>query len=233
MSILKGFSRLVVLAAIFSLTLLNTKSHGDGQVEIQFVSFPKDNGEDEVELYLGGDEPLKVELPTNRLSQKYRVKAMNSWVLGKTTKGPDGNVVFAKLGQARALDTPRQLILVIRKGGASENSLHLIPMPNNATNFGGGAYFFLNATPVDVGGILSDVKFSIKPGKFITVEPKPSRVKGVYEYCKVQLVYRNGDEVRPFFNSTWRLNDKVRSLVFFYLDPVTRRVRMHSIRDYI
>lgn len=222
-----------MLAATFSFVLLNAKSLGAEEVELQFVSFPKDSSGGEVELYLGGDETLKVELPTNRLSEKYRVKAMSSWVLGKTTTGPDGKAAFTKLGQAKALSIPRQLILVIRKRGSSENSLFLMPMPNNATNFGGGAYFFLNATPMDVGGILSDEKFSIKPGKFIIVEPKPSEVKGIYEYCKVKLVYRNGDDTRAFFNSTWRLNDKVRSLVFFYLDPDTRRVRMHSIRDYI
>lgn len=226
---------LVALTTVIALHSTQAQNQSEGEVQLQFVSFPKAANPEPIELYLGEGKTLEVEIPTNRLSKKYSVKAMPTWILGKTAESAveDADPVFAPYGRANSISSPTQLILVIRKGRQNEDGLALIPMPNTARNFGGGSFFFLNATPMDIAGIISNKRFSLKPGKFTIVEPEPSEVKGVYRYCKTQLAYRKGDDVRAFFNSTWRLNDKARSLIFFYLDPKTQRIRMHSIRDYL
>lgn len=203
------------------------------EIQLQFISFPKAAEPQEVELYLGEGESMEIEIPTNRISRSYVVKPMKRLVLGESTEDAEGNYVFNPYGQAASLNIQKQLILVLRKNRQDNNEFVLMPMPNTDLNFGGGSFFFMNATQLEIAGILSDKKFVLKPGKFTVVKPSPSKTKGVYQYCKTELLYRKGEEVRSFFNTNWRLNDDARSLIFLYQDPNTQHIRLHTIRDYL
>lgn len=223
-----------VLIALLMTSLPAEAQTGElSELHLQFISFPKAAEPQEVELYLGDGESMEIEIPTNRISRSYVVKPMKRLVLGESTKDVEGNYLFKPYGQAASLNIQKQLILVLRKSRQNNNELALVPMPNTDLNFGGGSFFFMNATPLDIAGVLSDKKFVLKPGKSTIIKPSPSEVKGVYKYCKAQLLYRKGEEVRSFFNTTWRLNDDARSLIFLYQDPNTKHIRLHTIRDYL
>lgn len=233
MNFLSSASLLASLSLCTLFLVTETQAQDQNEVHLQFLSFPKAANSQEVELYLGEGESLKVEIPTNRISKNYVVKPMDRWTLGESIKDEEEKTVFKPFGQAPAINSNKQLILVIRKGRENEDGLILIPMPNTERDFGGGTFFFMNATPLDIAGILSDKKFALKPGKFTLVKPSPSEVKGTYKYCKTELIYRKDGDVRSFFNSNWRLNDKARSLIFIYQDPKSKHIRLHSIRDYL
>lgn len=221
------------LFAILICLFPSQKAIAQDQVSLQFVSFPKAAKPSSVELYVGEGKTIQVEIPTNRISPTYKVNRLGTWALGETVKNEKGDPQFNTFGKARSIAAKKQLILVIRNGTGNENGLKLIPMQNSDSKLGGGRYFFMNASKVDIAGELSDKKFALKPGKFTTVKPSPSSVKGVYKYCNTALYYRmeNGT-TRSFFSSTWRLNDKARSFIFFYHDPRSHKLRFHSIRDY-
>ncbi len=88
---------------------------------------------------------------------------------------------------------------------------------------------------MDIAGILGGAKFTLKPGKQTIIEPKEMNKREGSESHGffTEFYFRKEEDVRPFFSSTWPINKKARSMVFFYHDTRNGRLRMHTIRDYI
>lgn len=208
-------------------------AYAEGEIELQFVSFPKSPDAKPVELFIGEGKTILVELPTNSISPVYKVKQLSKWMLGKTVTDDEGKPSFDVYGQAPAISSTKQLILVIRKGKDGAGGLTLIPMDYNQAGFGGGKYLLINATKIDIGGAIGTDKFSLKPGKYTLLAPKPTKVKGDRKYCFAIFFYRKEKNIQPFFSSTWRFNTAARSVVFFYNDPSTRKLKLHTIRSYV
>jgi hypothetical protein len=225
--------RLALLSTFVLSTLPCLAQKPDAEITLQFVSFPKSLDPKPVELLLGEGETLEVKIPTNELSREYKVKRLDQWVFGKTIVKEEGKKSFEIYGQARALGSLKQIVLLVRKGPENADGMEILPIENNAENFGGGIFFFMNAATVDVAGIIGDKKFSLKPGKTVTVRPQLADPKAVSKTVYTQLFYSKNNEPKPFFNSMWPLDDKARSMIFFYHDPFTKRLRMHTIRDFL
>jgi hypothetical protein len=147
----------------------------------------------------------------------------------------DGKQVFKSYGSAPSLASASQIILLIRSGKENADGMKVIPIANNTANFGGGKFFFMNASKVDIAGALGGTKFTLKPGKQTIIEPKElnKREGGGAAGFFTEFFFRKEEEARPFFSSTWPANEKARSMVFFYHDTRNDRLRMHTIRDYI
>jgi hypothetical protein len=226
------FTIFPVLAALSSLMLINA-AFGEGEIEVQFVSFPKLIDAKPVELLVGEGKTMEVELPTNSISPVYKAKALGKWVIGKTVVDEERKESFEVYGQAPAIASPKQLVLVIRKGKDDSDGLELIPMDNQKSNFGGGKYFLMNATRVDIAGSIGTGKFSLEPNNHALIAPQPTKTKGDGKYCYAQIYFRKNEEIQPFFTSTWRFSENARTMVFFYHDPQTKQLKLHTIRDYV
>ena len=205
----------------------------EDQVLLQFVCFPKRTNGKPVELLIGQGKTASVELPTNCLSPVYKVNRLTKWILGKSSTGDEGEFVFDTYGAAPSLTAPKQLVLVIRKGANVADGFKLIPMSNEASKFGGGKYFFMNAAKVPIAVKIGGTKFALKPRDHKLVKPTPSKVKGKRRYLYTYLHFRRGTEAVPFYESTWRFSEKARCMVFLYHDPHSNQLRTHTIRDYI
>jgi hypothetical protein len=203
------------------------------QVSLQFVSFPISDDPKPVELITGEGKTIEVELPSNTLSQAYKVPKLANWVLGKTVKGAEEKLSFKIHGQISAGSTLNQLVLVLRKGMTDDDGYDLVCFDNNASGFSGGKYIFLNGSKVDVAGEVGDLKFALKPGKHALLAPKPSEEKNDRKYLYITLYFRKGEEATPFYTNTWRFSEKARTMVVFYHDPHNQRLRTHTIRDYL
>ncbi|MBK1855057.1 hypothetical protein JO972_08810 [Verrucomicrobiaceae bacterium 5K15] len=205
----------------------------DDVIQLQFVSFPKLRDAKPVELVIGQGKTMPVELPTNSISKVYKVPRSNKWILGKNIVNTEGKKTFDVYGQSSAISSTKQLIIVIRKGQSNDDGLELITIDNNTDNFGGGKYFLMNATSVDIAGSIGTGKFALRPNSHFILAPKPTKTKDDRHYCYAKIYFRRNEEVQPFFTSTWRFNERARSMVFFYHDPRTSRLRLHTIRDYV
>lgn len=207
------------------------------QVTLRFLSFPKSANPQPVELLLSEGETLTVKIPTNALSAPYKVKRLTTWAVGKTepAANEEKTTSFTSYGSAPALASSDQLILLIRNGKENRDGMQMIVMDNSAKQFGGGQFFLMNAAEVDIAGMLGGTKFSLKPGKHKIIEPKEmiQREGGEANQFFTEFFFRKKTEARPFFSSTWPANKKARSMVFFYHDTHNKRLRMHTIRDYI
>ena len=202
-------------------------------VSLQFVSFPISNKSEPIELFLGDEKTIKVELPTSSLSPVYKVPAMSQWLLGEMKVNEEGEKVFKPFGKAKSAGGTKQLILVIREGATYKDGLKMIPLKYDVGNFSGGKYFIMNATKVDIGVQLGATQVALKPNTYKLAKPKESNEVNGHKELFVKVFFRNKDGMKPFYNSKWRLNDKARNLVFFYHEPHHRRIRTHTIRDYL
>lgn len=222
---------IIIFSLLYIPSLLAFSQHG--KVSLQFVSFPKSNNAEPVDLLIGKEETLSIKIPTNNLSPIYEVNRMDEWAIGKPSSDSDGGFIFKAYGKTLSIDSPNQLILVIRKGAGNAEGLQLVPMNNEYSDFGGGEYFFMNAAMVDIAVEIGNLKFALKPQGRKIVKPEPSEVSDNRKYLYVYLHFRKGEEAVPYYSSTWRLSESARSMVFFYHDPHTKQLRTHTIRDYI
>lgn len=222
-------SRLALVAAL-SLSLLPCSAQEAENLTLQFLSFPKSIDPKPVELLLGDGKTLEIEIPTNELSKTYKVKRLSTWAVGKSDTDKDGKPIFTVFGQAKALGSAKQLILLVRKGADNADGMEVIPIDNDVTNFGGSKFLFMNAAKVDIAGEAGGVKFAIRPGAHTIIKPKANTNGRTFH---TMFYFRKDNEVSPFFSSKWPLSDNIRNLIFFYHDPETKRLRMHTIRDFL
>jgi hypothetical protein len=227
---LSRHSFILTVIASFGISFIDCAAKEGGNIILQFLSFPKAVDPKPVELVVGKGKSIKVEIPTNTLSKAYTVKRQDVWAVGANGVDEKEKPVFNVFGQAESLACSKQLILLVRKGENNADGMDVIPIDNDTANFGGGKFLFMNATKVDIAGEAGGVKFTIKPGESTII--KPQTVSNIQASEEI-FSFREGNEAKPFFSSKWPISDKSRSLIFFYIDPASQRLRMHSIRDFI
>ncbi|MFT6792215.1 MAG: hypothetical protein ACJAR1_000194 [Rubritalea sp.] len=228
--ILTALKRLFLLAS-FALTVIPCSAQDSGKVALQFLSLPRLASPEPIELSIGEGKTITVEIPSNSLSKVYNVKLQSNWIFGKSTTNKKDEPVFDIFGQAKALSSPKQLILLIRKGEKKSDGFEVLVIDNRVSKFGGGKFLFMNMAKIDIAGIIGEQKFVIEPSKFTIIKPKPEKPGA--RVCHVRLFYSKNNKAKPFFSSKWPLSIGSRGLIFFYHDPKTKQLRYHSIRDFL
>ncbi len=201
----------------------------ESQVSISFVSFPKSAEPIKVKLAISKDSFIDIEAPSNWLSKPIRVPAISVWLIGRMEKGPDGKTAFKELGRAKSLLTSSQIILLVQKGKDDTTGFDVLPLDAYGDKFRGGHFLFMNAARVEIGGIVGDQKFAVKPGHHTII--KPLGAPGERNFRTV-LYYRQNEVTTPFSSTVWPISNHARSFIFFYHDPASQHLRMHSIRDF-
>ena len=220
----------LIAGLVFCLQPCHAQNGGD--VSLSFVSFPKSTEPVKVKLWLGEGKSLDIEAPSKWLSPPVRVAASGAWVVGETVNGPDGKQAFKELGRTTAPASSDQILLLVRKGKTSADGFDLIALDARVSEFGAGKYLFMNATKVDIAGVVGEEKFVIKPNQHQILTPKIPKDEHTVH---TSLYFRKGDQAdaKPFFSSEWRISDDARNMVFFYHDPQTTHIRLHTIKDYL
>ena len=227
-------SKITTLLCVISTAVMPLVNAQEQEVVIQFVSFPINNDEEAIELLTGEGKTIKVELPTNRISIEYKVPKLQKWVIGKTIEAAKkGEKTFDVFGEVPALDSRKQLILVIRGGPDKPNHFTLTAFDGGQAGFTGGSYLFFNASKVDIAATIGESKFALKPQAHKLVSPKRSEKEIELNQLDTRLYFRKGEDAVPFYTSTWRFNEKARSMVFFYHDTHSKQLRTHTIRAYL
>lgn len=183
-----------------------------------------------VELLVGEGETIKLEVPSNELSGSVRVPRMTSWVFGEKFTNAEGKPSFKIFGETKSIPSSNQLILLIRKGKNMADGVEVRTIANDLSEFGGGKFLFMNAAKVDIAGDAGGEKFALRPDAHTIVKPKPDPGGGLFQ---ATFAFRRDDKPQPFFSSRWPVSDKTRGFIFFYHDPNTQQLRMHSIRDFL
>ena len=218
------------IIAVFVLCMSPCLAQEAAKVSLRFLSFPKAIDPVKVELRLSEGKTMELEAPSNEFSPAVDVVSTGVWSVGETVEGPDGKPVFKEYGKTKAVASPQQMLLLVRKGKENADGFELVALDGRVDGFGGGKFLFMNAAKVDIAGVVGSEKFAVKPGKFSIIKPKGEARDS--KLVHATLYFRKDDQPKPFFSSTWPLSDAARCLIFFYHDPDTKRLRLHSIRDF-
>jgi len=198
------------------------------KVSIQFLAFPKQIQPEPVELLIGEGKTIEIETPGNELSMVYKVPRLGSIVVGKTTQNAEGEPIFEVYGKAKFISASKQIILLMRKGKKNSAGFEILPLNGDLANFAGGSYFFINASKLNIAGVIGGKKFVLKPGKRQLIQATPDLKGGI---CQVTLAYQRQDKWKKFYDTRWPANKKYRSLIFFHQDPTSGRLGVAPIMD--
>lgn len=197
-------------------------------VSLQFLAFPKSLNPEPVELQIAAGKTIKVDTPGNELSPAYQVPKLDSIVVGKTVKNEKNEDVFKVYGGAKAISASKQIVLLLHKGEANSDGFVVLPVDGELANFSGASFLFINASNMGVGGIIGNQKFALKPGQSRLLKPAPDHDSGI---CQVTLSYLTEEKWKMFYDTRWPANNKYRSIIFFYSDPVSGRLSVTPIVD--
>jgi len=216
--------------AIFLLGLLQpVVSQESNKVNLRFLSFPKAMKAVELELRLSANKTEPIKAYSHEISQPISVVTSGVWSVGETIENAEGKEVFVEYGRTAATNSPRQLLLLIRKGTENSDGFDLVALDESGDAFSGGKFLFMNACKVDIAGVVGEEKFLVKPGTHQIIAPKTEADE---RHAHAMFYFRKGDEARPFFSTRWAINERARSMIFFYHDPKNMRIRMHTVRDF-
>lgn len=205
------------------------------QVTLQFVTFPKWTTREPIQMVIGEGKTIEFTAPSNSFSKPYSVPKLSSLVFGRMGANEKGEPTFETYGQGKPLDSPNQLILLIRLGKEPKDGLKVIALDSRLDGFGGGQFFYYNASSFDIGGMMGKSKFVLNPGDHMIIKPKAEdiEVKGDRSFVQSVHLYRKEELNNPFFNSTWHVDPKARSMIFFYQDIDAKRLKMHTLQDFL
>lgn len=217
-----------LLLAFIIASMLVEGAHAQGMTTLQFLGFPKMIRPEPVELLVGEGKTIEVQTPGNELSPSYKVTALDTIALGKTVTNADGKTAFQVYGQAKSAGTSKQIVLLMRKGKENSDGFVVIPINGELGDFRGGSYLFINASGLNVGGVIGEEKFALKPGQRQLLKPAPTFEDNI---CQVTLAYQREDKWKTFKDTRWSANESYRSLVFFHQDPLSGRLGVSPIID--
>ena len=223
---LKPTRLLVLLLACAGMSVLNAQN-----VKLQFLSFPRVQDAEPLQLLVGEGKVLDIEAPTNRLSRTYEVPNLKAWALGRLEEGEEG-AKFDLRGQVNSTGGKHQIILLVRDA-ADGNKFEMMVLNQAGKGLDGGEFFIMNFSKAEIGGVVGDKKFSLGSREHIIIAPAPDRLVGDRKFAIATLFFKKGEKAEPFFTKQWRLSEGANSMVFLYHDPNNDRLRLHSIRNFL
>lgn len=201
------------------------------KISLRILAFPQIAEPEPVELVVGENtQTIEVDTPGHELSKNYSVPALNTITVGKTTIDSEGKSIFQSYGSAKSILAKEQIILLIRKGEKNSDGFSILPISADLTTFKGASFLFINASTYNIGVKIGDKNLELNSGKQSLIQPKANFENGI---CQVSIAYQKNDKWKMFYDTRWPANEKIRTLVFFYQNPITGRLGIAPITDII
>lgn len=212
--------RFLLLAWCLFPVALFAQSPGTPDLEVRFLAerSPKDIGQ--VVMAIADKRSAPFDLPSNYLSTPYNPPARTFTL--RATK-PDvalGNVVLPEDGKAFVV-----LLVPAKEGGFKP-----IVIRSDDSGFRQGDVYFYNHSPKLVLGFVGTAKFTLEPAKGLVLHPGGARAENFYD---VGFGVREEKGDRILSNTRWPVDDKVRSYVFFFVNPVTGLMDFRAVEEFI
>jgi hypothetical protein len=226
--------KIPLLPACLTLALLGitspirSQAQEASRVDLRFVSFPKSEKPVQLEMRLGEGKTVLIEAPSNQISAPMRVPSQLTWIFGDTAVDAEGKPTFNVFGKGKAVSSPTQILLLVRKGAANSDGFEVIALDGRTSGFGAGKMLFMNAARIRLAADVGGKKFVLEPGTHQIIAPKSS--DGL---CQAILFYEKEGKARPFFSSKWPVNNNARAMIFIYPDPRSKKLRLHSLREFL
>jgi hypothetical protein len=210
--------RIAVALTIALTTLSQAQSSGKG-AKVRFLAerVPAELGEVELAAQEIHSPPFK--LPINNLSdpQEAPARAFSVVPQGKTT-----SLVDVALPE----DGKNFIVMLV----PASKGYQAIVIADNDPNFKPGDVYFYNHANKSVLGYVGTAKFTLAPGKGMTLRPKGARAEGFYD---VGFGVKEKEGNRAISTSRWPVEEQIRSYVFFFVNPSTQRLDFRAVDEFV
>jgi hypothetical protein len=174
------------------------------------------------QLVLAADEQRSAEfdLPSNFLSTPVKPPARTFNI--RALK-PDVSLATVTLPE----DGKSFVIVLIP---AKESGYKTIVIRTDDAKFKTGDVYFYNHSDKVIIGFVGTAKFSLNPASGMVLTPKGARKENFFD---VGFGVREEQGTRALSNTRWPVDDKVRSYVFFFVNPVTKRLDFRVVDEFV
>jgi hypothetical protein len=223
-------STLIALSALILFCPLaeNCFAQQNEKVKLRFVTFPPRQDWAEMELKVGEEKTIDIEVPSNELSKTYRITPSRILLLGKTVAAKANEDGFKVYARVELLPASSQIILLKSKGEALADGFEARAIDATSTKFGGGKLLFVNTASVAIAGVVGGEKFALKPNASSLLRPQANKGKDLYQ---VTFAYQKKEKWQVFSDTRWPISEKHRGLIFFVEDSDTKKLSLFAIRD--
>jgi len=124
----------------------------------------------------------------------------------------------------------KKVLIVLFPEATPEGGVTFGAHPIDEKNFPAGSVYFFNPTAIPVGANLGDDKVAIKSRDMYLYEPPPL---GDGKKVAVRIALHEEEGWKLFSSTSWQLNPRERHLVFFKVNPRTKKLGYDAQTDYV
>lgn len=210
----------IAVALTLSLTTFSqaqTSKKGGAKVRFLAERVPTELGA--VELAAEEIRSPAFELPINNLSDHQDAPARAFKIVPEGKNTSIANVILPEDG--------KNFIVMLVPASIGYQA---IVMTESDPNFRPGDVYFYNHATKPVLGYVGTAKFTLAPGKGKTLRPKGAREEGFYD---VGFGVKEKDGNRALSTTRWPVEEQIRSYVFFFVNPSTKRLDFRAVDEFV
>ncbi|MCW1926453.1 hypothetical protein OKA05_28135 [Luteolibacter arcticus] len=214
------------LATVFALLLSALAPAQDapksGDLKVRFLAerAPKDLGQ--VLMATPEAKSAPFDLPINNLSE-YQAAPARLFSLKQATaaekEGSLTNVTLPENGKSF-------IVLLV----PAATGYKTVVIPADDPSFKPGDVYFYNHGDKPVLGYVGTATFVLQPGKGQTLTPKGAKPENYYD---VGFGVREKEGDRALSTTRWPVDNKIRSYVFFFMNPTTKRLDFRAVDEFV
>lgn len=173
----------------------------------------------EVEMVAEAGRSAAFKLPTNHLSMPQDAPARAIALVQSGKEAPLAKVVLPDEGDS--------FIVLLIPG---EQGFDPVVLADGNQNFRAGDVYFFNHAREKVLGAVGKTRFTLAPGKGTTLRPEGAREEGFYD---VAFGVEEKEGNRMLSTTRWPVEEQVRSYVFFFVNPTTKRTDFRAVDEFV
>lgn len=210
-----------LLASALLLAPIATGQSSRGDVTVKFLAerVPPEIGR--VALAVDDTRGEAFDLPVNHLSEPIVPPARTCKVMSLAKNVPLATLKLPESGKSFIA-----LLIPSPAGGYKP-----VVMPANDPKFKVGDVYFYNHSDLPVLGYVGTAKFTLDPGDGTTLRPAGAKENTYYD---VGFGFRDKEMGNRLLSTTrWPIDKHIRSYVFFYVNPSTRKIDFRAVDEFV
>ncbi len=191
-------------------------------LKIKVLCVKKIKGYDQLTFHLPKEETLALPLYDDSFSDELKYKGPNTMSLSF-----NGEQQFEFTPSIQAKELVLLLIPQVKKEG---QPFKIVALNNSLESFPFGTRNVINLTNTRIAFKMPNHKFVVLPKK--TEKLKLTKAQVGTERFPVQFYSLTDKNWKLFSSTKWSIDNKKRTYLFFYKNPLTKQYTYHSIPDY-
>ncbi|MEO1857337.1 MAG: hypothetical protein ABGY95_08265 [Rubritalea sp.] len=217
-----------IIASFFSALAGGVYGQQDERVvKVSLYAFDYAKSHKTVYLTDGEGQVTDVRLSTANIIGPFKTRLDDKLnvVVRCKTKNEDGETVYPAIAKVKIPTHIREPLLVLFPGG-KVSVYKGFAIDRKMSDFPLGSYKCINMSPTAIRGLVGKTKVQVASGKVAFFDPSAN----AGEYLDVHFQYQRPDDWKTFGRTRWPKQKVRRCILFVYLDPLTKRMKIRSMR---